>query len=179
MNIETIVDKDYQGKSFRELCNAPISALRGVSKGDAAALEKAFNVRTISELGNLKFIKWAHALSTLAAEETDTPKEIAQEVLLDDAVEMTFPASDPISVDAGITRIEVPPDKVEAAIDHQNAKRMEANCEESINAESQQEGAQEAPDPDDDSLAQGGAKGVKGNGHGQGRHAKREVSASR
>jgi hypothetical protein len=37
---------------------------------------------------------------------------------------MTFPASDPISVDAGITRIEVPPDKVDASTDHQHAHEV-------------------------------------------------------
>jgi hypothetical protein len=42
----------------------------------------------------------------------------AREALLDDAVEMTFPASDPIAVDAGCTRIEVEPDKVDAHDDH-------------------------------------------------------------
>ena len=46
---------------------------------------------------------------------------MAKETLLDDAVEMTFPASDPISVDSGITRIEVAPEKVDASTDHQNA----------------------------------------------------------
>jgi hypothetical protein len=31
-----------------------------------------------------------------------------EEALLDDAVEMTFPASDPLAVTGGVTRIEVP-----------------------------------------------------------------------
>jgi hypothetical protein len=53
------------------------------------------------------------------------PQEKAKEELLDDAVEMTFPASDPISVDAGITRIEVPPEKVDAHSDHQHANKVE------------------------------------------------------
>jgi hypothetical protein len=38
---------------------------------------------------------------------------------------MTFPASDPISVDAGITRIEVPPETVDAHTDHQRAGQLE------------------------------------------------------
>ena len=65
----------------------------------------------------------------LAAEECDTDEQVAKETLLDDAVEMTFPASDPISVDAGITRIEVAPDKVDASTDHQHAQAIEANKE--------------------------------------------------
>jgi hypothetical protein len=53
--------------------------------------------------------------------------ELAKEALLDDAVEMTFPASDPISINSSITRIEVEPDKVDAHTDHQIAGQMEAD----------------------------------------------------
>jgi len=127
MNIESIVDEKFKHKSFRELVEAPISALRGVSVADARAMSQAFRVNTIGELAELNFVKWANAIKTLADEETDTKEQIAKETLLDDAVEMTFPASDPISVDAGITRIEVPPDKVDAHTDHQSAAAVEEN----------------------------------------------------
>jgi hypothetical protein len=127
MNIHTIVDQAYHGKSFRELAEAPISALKGVSTSDARALSQAFGVNTVGELADLQFFKWASAIKTLAAEETDTPDQQAKETLLDDAVEMTFPASDPISVDAGITRIEVAPEKVDAARDHQHAQQVKEN----------------------------------------------------
>lgn len=130
MNIDTIVDGAWAGKSFRDICNAPVSALRGVSAKDAKALQEAFNVRTIGELADLKFVRWASAIRVLATEEADTPAQVAQETLLDDAVEMTFPASDPISVDSGITRIEVPPEKVDAARDHQHACEVEQHTEE-------------------------------------------------
>lgn len=129
MNINTVVDNAFVGQSFRDLCNAPLSAMKGVSAKDAKALQQAFNVTTIGELADLKFVKWATAIRILASEECDTPEQLAKETLLDDAVEMTFPASDPISVDSGITRIEVAPDKVNAATDHQNAKNVEANTE--------------------------------------------------
>ena len=125
MNINSIVDSAYEDKCFRDICNAPLSALRGVSPKDAKALHQAFGVSTIGELANLKFFKWASAIQALASEECDTPEQAAKETLLDDAVEMTFPASDPISVDSGITRIEVPPDMVNASTDHQHAKEVE------------------------------------------------------
>jgi hypothetical protein len=67
-------------------------------------------------------------VAELPVEEKLSEKQEAEEQLLDDAVEMTFPASDPISVDAGITRIEVPPEKVDAAADHQNAAKFAANA---------------------------------------------------
>ena len=127
MNIDKIIDKEFAGKSFRDLCNAPLSALRGVSAKDAKALQEAFHINTIGELAELNFVKWASAIKTLAAEEVDTKEQAAKETLLDEAVEMTFPASDPISVDAGITRIEVPPEMVNASTDHQNAKAVEAS----------------------------------------------------
>ena len=127
MNINTVVDTEFAGKCFREISNAPLSAMRGMSTKDAKALHQAFGIATIGELAELKFVKWAIAIKTLAAEECDSPEQLAKETLLDDAVEMTFPASDPISIDSGITRIEVPPDMVDASTDHQHAKETEAS----------------------------------------------------
>ena len=129
MNIDTIVDHDYLGKSFKDLADAPTSALRGVSVADAKALTQAFGVKTVRDLANLNFIKWACAITTLADQETIPQAEQAKESLLDEAVEMTFPASDPISVDSGITRIEVAPEKVDAHTDHQHAGQQEVNAE--------------------------------------------------
>jgi predicted RecB family nuclease len=128
MNIQAIVDEKFTTKCFRELVEAPISALRGVSPADARALSQAFGINTIGELADLRFVKWANAIKTLAEEETDTKEQIAKETLLDEAVEMTFPASDPISVDAGITRIEVAPDMVDASSDHQAAAVIETSA---------------------------------------------------
>ena len=130
MNIDNIVDTAYHGKDFRDLVDAPVSALCGVSAEDAAALKQAFGVTTIGQFADLKFVKWAVAIKTLATAECDSKEQAAKETLLDDAVEMTFPASDPISVDAGITRIEVAPEMVAAAADHQHhAAITEANKE--------------------------------------------------
>ena len=125
MNIDTVVDPSYVGATFRALADAPVSALRGLSTQDAKALAKAFNVHTVRELANLECVKWASAITTLAEQEQETPAEQARETLLDGAVEMTFPASDPISVDSGITRIEVAPEKVDAHDDHQHAAQVE------------------------------------------------------
>jgi hypothetical protein len=38
-------------------------------------------------------------------------REEREEAQLDDAVELTFPASDPVAVTGGVTRIEVPKEK--------------------------------------------------------------------
>ena len=130
MNIDTIVNKQFHGKSFTELVDAPISALCGIGEKEAAALTEALGVKTIGELASLKIVNYAFAIKVLAGCEGGNSKEEAEECLLDDAVEMTFPASDPISVDSSITRIEVAPDKVDAHRDHQAAHEVEEHMEE-------------------------------------------------
>jgi hypothetical protein len=46
--------------------DAPVSALAGVSEGDAKLLSEAFNVKTIGDLGRNKFFRAATALVDLA-----------------------------------------------------------------------------------------------------------------
>jgi len=125
MNIDTIVNEQFRGKTFRELADAPLSALRGIGEQQATALADTLGVKTIGDLASLQAVTFAVAIKALARSETSSSKEKAEQTLLDDAVEMTFPASDPISVDAGITRIEVPPEMVDAGRDHQNARSIE------------------------------------------------------
>jgi hypothetical protein len=124
MNINKCVDKAYEDKSFNELADAPINALKNVSAKDAELLKEAFNITTIREFANLKFVKWATAIAVLA-DEAETEQDKAKETLLDEALEMSFPSSDPISVSSGITRIEVAPDMVDAQTDHQNSQAIE------------------------------------------------------
>jgi hypothetical protein len=130
MNIDSIVNESFHGKCFRELIQAPLTALRGISDKEATALEQAFGVRTVAELANLRVVRYARAIKMMAEAEAEPREEAAKETLLDDAVEMTFPASDPLAVESSITRIEVPPDKVEASTDHQGAAAIKAHNEE-------------------------------------------------
>ena len=132
MNIQIIVNDTHHDKCFRELVNQPVSALRGVSQAQADALRDAFGINTIAELADLRLVKWARAIRTMASAEAEPIGEVAKEILLDDAVEMTFPASDPLAVQSSITRIEVPPEKVDATTDHQSAAAIEAHNEETI-----------------------------------------------
>jgi hypothetical protein len=123
MDISKCVDKAYEDKSFKELADAPINALRGVTAKDAEMLKEAFNISTIREFANLKFVKWATAITTLS-DDVETEQDKAKETLLDEALEMSFPSSDPISVSSGITRIEVAPEMVAARTDHQNIQSV-------------------------------------------------------
>ena len=132
MNIHIIVNDTHHDKCFRELVNQPVTALRGITRQQADALRDAFGINTVGELAELKAVKWARAIRTMASAEAEPRDEVAKEALMDDAVEMTFPASDPVSIQSSITRIEVPPDKVNASTDHQGAAAIEAHNQEKV-----------------------------------------------
>jgi len=132
MNIQIIVNDTHHDKCFRELVSQPVTALRGITQQQADVLRDAFGINTVGELAELKAVKWARAIRTMASAEAEPRDQQAKEALMDDAVEMTFPASDPVSVQSSITRIEVAPDKVDASSDHQGAAAIEAHNQEAI-----------------------------------------------
>ena len=66
MNINKILDKQYEKQPFKELVKAPVSAIAGISEGDAKLLQQAFKVKTIQDLAKLKYVRWAQAICTLA-----------------------------------------------------------------------------------------------------------------
>lgn len=125
MNIQQIVDKAYADKSLAQIVAAPVDALKGISAKDAQLLKEAFDIETVRDLAELKFVKWASALLTLAEQEVTPEEDKLQETLIDDAVEMTFPASDPVAVASSITRIEKAPDMPPAQLEHQNSQAIE------------------------------------------------------
>ena len=65
-NLSKVLDKAYEEKSLTELVDAPVSALAGVSEGDAKLLQEAFNIKTVGDLGRNKFFRTASAMVTLA-----------------------------------------------------------------------------------------------------------------
>ncbi len=69
MNINKAVDKAYETKSLKEIAEAPVDALEGVSAGDAELLAKAFNIKTVRDLGSNKYFLTAQAIVALAAKE--------------------------------------------------------------------------------------------------------------
>lgn len=66
MNLNKALDKAYESKSLKELADAPVDALAGVSEADAELLKKAFNVKTIRDLAQLKYVRWAQGIVALA-----------------------------------------------------------------------------------------------------------------
>jgi hypothetical protein len=69
MNINKALDKAYETKSLKELVSSPVAAIEGVSDADAEALLKAFNIKTIGDLGTNKYFLWAQAIVALADRE--------------------------------------------------------------------------------------------------------------
>jgi hypothetical protein len=64
-NIDKFLDKAYETYEFADLIKAPVAALAGVSDADAAALQAAFNIKTIGDLATNKYVLWAQAINTL------------------------------------------------------------------------------------------------------------------
>ena len=69
LNINKAVDKAFESKSLKEIADAPVDALEGVSAGDAELLAKAFNIKSIRELGTNKYFITAQAIAALASKE--------------------------------------------------------------------------------------------------------------
>ena len=65
VNLDAVLDKAYESSSVAELVNAPISALSGVSDADGEALQKAFNIKTVGDLADNKYIRAAQAIAEL------------------------------------------------------------------------------------------------------------------
>ena len=66
MDIKNVLDKAYETKSLKELADAPVSALQGVSEGDGQKLKEAFGIKTIKDLANNKYFNWAQAIVTFS-----------------------------------------------------------------------------------------------------------------
>jgi hypothetical protein len=64
-DLAKLLDKEYENKSLEEVLKAPVSALAGVSEGDAKALKQAFNVKSVGDLGKNKYFRAAQALTLL------------------------------------------------------------------------------------------------------------------
>lgn len=65
VNLDALLDKAYESTPLHELADAPVSALSGVSDADGEALAKAFNIKTIGDLADNKYVKAAQAIAEL------------------------------------------------------------------------------------------------------------------
>mmetsp|Transcript_19203 Transcript_19203/g.31892 ORF Transcript_19203/g.31892 Transcript_19203/m.31892 type:complete len:184 (+) Transcript_19203:37-588(+) len=65
MNISKAVDKAYETKSLKEISEAPVAALMGLSD-EKGALFRTFGVTTVADLAGLKYCKWAESIVALS-----------------------------------------------------------------------------------------------------------------
>jgi hypothetical protein len=66
VNLDKILMKEYESKSLDELLAAPVTALAGVSEGDAEHLKAAFNIKTVADLAHNKQFNAATLIAGLA-----------------------------------------------------------------------------------------------------------------
>jgi hypothetical protein len=62
MDVSKAFDKAWADKSASEILDAPVSALNGLSDGDAEKLASALGIRTVRDLATNKHFLRAHGL---------------------------------------------------------------------------------------------------------------------
>jgi hypothetical protein len=65
MNINKGLDKDYENMSLQEIVDLPVYALQGISESKGE-LWASLGVKTMSDLAEFKYCKWAEALVVAA-----------------------------------------------------------------------------------------------------------------
>jgi hypothetical protein len=63
---ERYLDKKYWDNLWSEIAAAPISAINGVSEKDGEYLKRAFNIDTIQDFAENKFVRVAQTIVSLA-----------------------------------------------------------------------------------------------------------------
>ena len=66
VNLDKILMKEYESKTVDEIVNAPVTALAGVSEGDAEHLKAAFNIKTVGDMAKNKQFQAAVLIAGLA-----------------------------------------------------------------------------------------------------------------
>jgi hypothetical protein len=61
-----ILDKEFESAIYKNLAEKPVSAISGISEGDATLLKKAFGIETIKEFAENKYIAIAQTTVKLA-----------------------------------------------------------------------------------------------------------------
>ena len=66
VNLDAILDPEFQNSDIATLVNAPVSALSGVSDEEAEGLRLAFGIETIGDLADNTFVQAAVAIREMA-----------------------------------------------------------------------------------------------------------------
>jgi hypothetical protein len=66
VNLDAVLDPEYQSNSVTDLVNAPVSALSGIDEAEAEGLRQAFGIQTIGDLADNAFVRAAIAIREMA-----------------------------------------------------------------------------------------------------------------
>lgn len=66
VNLDAVLDPEFQSVPLSDLANAPVSALAGVSEEEAEGLRLAFGIVTIGDLADNTFVRAAVAIREMA-----------------------------------------------------------------------------------------------------------------
>lgn len=67
IDLNSVLDKAWADKSLPEVMAAPVSALKGISDRSGELLNEALGIKTVADLANLPYARWAQALAELDA----------------------------------------------------------------------------------------------------------------
>jgi hypothetical protein len=65
-SLAKILDKEWEQKSLAEIVSASPAALQGLTDERAQKIAESLGAKTIGELANNKYVRWAQALANLA-----------------------------------------------------------------------------------------------------------------
>mmetsp|Transcript_22163 Transcript_22163/g.46765 ORF Transcript_22163/g.46765 Transcript_22163/m.46765 type:complete len:179 (+) Transcript_22163:3-539(+) len=65
LNIDNGVDKAYEHMYLKDILDAPVSALQGISE-EKGSVWKQLGCKTVQDLANYKYARWAEAILTAA-----------------------------------------------------------------------------------------------------------------
>jgi len=75
MNINNALDQEYEPCNFNDMLDLPVEALQGIgkvfSKNTTDKISGTGRLKTIRDLAEYKYARWAEALTTLAEYQTD------------------------------------------------------------------------------------------------------------
>jgi hypothetical protein len=66
VNLDAVLDPEFQSADLTDLVNAPVTALSGVSEAEAEGLRLAFGIETIADLAANTFVRAAVAIADMA-----------------------------------------------------------------------------------------------------------------
>ena len=62
-----VLDKVFESQEFQNLATKPVSAISGISEGDAALLYKAFGIKSVKDLAENKYVSIAQTTVAMAS----------------------------------------------------------------------------------------------------------------